>query len=326
MAYETGTASTPIDLLDKLRVFAVARGWTQNRNDSPSGTEREVSLSKGGHFINLKGVNGANIFLLNNQSRHAIALSGSDSYSSGDDWDLQNGYPVDFGTTARFNVATIFAINSGPFPSYHFFSDSSGDYIHCEVEVASGFYQRLGFGVLNLYDPATPGGGRYYYATGGKHVDDSTGSSSWLGVPINDNRSLEEAPFRGGTFGIDSVDAGSLLRVNHPDFNGWASSSISQSNAYTGAAAIGLRERAMLQLSASPLNNTAVLTPINVAADLNNVSLIPFGTVPDMRYMDMTIYQPGDEFSLGPDTWKVFPWYSKGGRSYEFATAYKKIV
>ena len=41
MAYETGTASSVVDLLDKFRLFAVAQGWTSNR-DVAAGAGREV--------------------------------------------------------------------------------------------------------------------------------------------------------------------------------------------------------------------------------------------------------------------------------------------
>jgi len=43
MAYQTGTAATPDQLLDALRVFAVANGWTQ-LHWAPSGTGQALSL------------------------------------------------------------------------------------------------------------------------------------------------------------------------------------------------------------------------------------------------------------------------------------------
>jgi hypothetical protein len=42
--------------------------------------------------------------------------------------------------------------------------------------------------------------------------------------------------------------------------------------------------------------------------------------------MDMTNYLPGDEFTIGSDTWKVFPWYTKGGIGYNRGIAYLKVV
>ena len=40
----------------------------------------------------------------------------------------------------------------------------------------------------------------------------------------------------------------------------------------------------------------------------------------------MTNYLPGDEFNFGGDTWKVFPWYQKGGLTLERGIAYKKVA
>ena len=64
---------------------------------------------------------------------------------------------------------------------------------------------------------------------------------------------------------------------------------------------------------ASPLNGTALLLPNIVSLNIANQYLSPIGVMPGLRYMDMTNFLPGDEFTFGPDTWKVFPWYTKGG-------------
>jgi hypothetical protein len=78
--------------------------------------------------------------------------------------------------------------------------------------------------------------------------------------------------------------------------------------------------------SPNPLNGVGLLLPNIVSVNRNSEFLSPVGVVPGMRYMDMTLYQPGEEFSLGPDTWKVFPWYQKGGRSWQRGIAYKKVT
>ena len=80
-------------------------------------------------------------------------------------------------------------------------------------------------------------------------------------------------------------------------------------------------------LSPSPLNGVGLLLPNVVSVNRNNEFLNPIGVIPGMRYMDMTAYLPGDEFTLGSDTWKVFPWYSKGGvLSATRGIAYQKVI
>jgi len=53
MAYQTGTSANPDQLLDALRVFAVANGWTQLRW-APDGTGQTLSLAKGGLYVHLR--------------------------------------------------------------------------------------------------------------------------------------------------------------------------------------------------------------------------------------------------------------------------------
>ena len=50
MAYESGSASNATDLLDKLRVFLVAQGWTQNKWEAISGGYR-LHLNKNSVFV-----------------------------------------------------------------------------------------------------------------------------------------------------------------------------------------------------------------------------------------------------------------------------------
>ena len=48
-----------------------------------------------------------------------------------------------------------------------------------------------------------------------------------------------------------------------------------------------------------------------------------------MRFLNMTRFVAGEEFTLGSDTWKVFPWIKQGGavpHSQQFAFAYKKVL
>lgn len=78
--------------------------------------------------------------------------------------------------------------------------------------------------------------------------------------------------------------------------------------------------------SPNPLNGVGILTPINISVNRGDLNYHPLGQLPGIRYMDMTNYLPGNEFTLGSDTWKVFPWYNKGGRSYELAIAHLKVV
>lgn len=139
---------------------------------------------------------------------------------------------------------------------------------------------------------------------------------------------LELVPFRSagysnGAFGL----SGAMVRVGFSSFNNWANS-----GRYVSAQAQGMvcqgggcHDKVLTQFSPSPLNGIGLLVPNVVSLNVGSEFLAPIGIMPGLRFLDMTSYQPGDEFSLGPDTWKVFPWYQKGGLSYQRAIAMLKV-
>ncbi len=331
MAYETGSATGPNDMLIKLRDFAAAQGWTVNR-DAAAGSGRELCLSKGASYVNLRSYQNENIIINGSGAtgRYGIAINGSDGYAGGSAWDRQPGYPLrtssSGGDQAHANLPL--PIYFGPFPSYHLFAPDSKT-IYLELEVASTIFQRLGFGALDLFNSAAPGGGRFFYATGGVHPVLS-GSNAWLNNEIdnNSNRSLEEVPFRAADYSVNSDNSGSFLRAQFDSFDNWCGSA--RSAAYThmfqACQGGGVHDKVLRDYSPNPLNGVGLLLPNIVSVNRNNEFLSPVGVIPGMRYMDMTLYQPGEEFSLGPDTWKVFPWYQKGGRSWQRGIAYKKVT
>jgi len=332
MSYSTGTSTGVNDLLDKLRLFAIAEGWTANRNAAVTGGT-EVCLEKGTSFFNL--LSGQNTTLrvdgIATASKYGISINGSDGYSGGDNWDRQSGYPqrtVTPSVTDQFVGFLPIVTNFGSFPAYHFFSYNSGDSIHVELEISTGIFLRLGFGKLDLFAASVTGDGRYFYATCGRHVTNSISSNQWLGEPIGNTATMEEVPFRAAEWGLSSGKSGSAVRCQVGATNAWAGSGSNIGNTSLPLAAQGgcCHDRVIMQLSPNPLNGVGVLTPVTVAVNNAGQYLQPIGTMPGIRYMDMTNYLPGDEFTLGSDTWKVFPWYNKGGRSDEFGIAHLKIV
>lgn len=331
MAYETGSANGPNDMLIKLRDFASAQGWTVRR-DVAAGNGREVCLSKGSAYFNLRSYEGENITINGSGSanRYGIAINGSDGYASGSAWDRQPGFPENRSPTAtnQAQANLTMPIHYGPFPSYHLFAPDD-KCIYLELEVASTIYQRLGFGSLDLFNPAALGGGRFFYATGGSHGTQSISSSTWLGSEIdNGSYAMEEVPFRGADINTNALRAGSFLRASFDSFDNWCGSGRSSTSTTQAQVAQGggCHDKYLRDLSPNPLNGVGVLLPNIVSVLRGNEYLNPVGVMPGLRYMDMTLYQPGEEFSLGTDIWKVYPWYQKGGRSWQRGIAYKKVT
>ena len=331
MAYETGSATGPNDMLTKLRDFAAAQGWTVNR-DVAAGSGRELCLSKDTAYFNLRSYQNENVTINGSGAagRYGIAINGSDGYDGGSDWDRQPGYPLRTSSSGgdQGHANLPLPIYFGPFPSYHLFAPDSKT-IYLELEVASTIFQRLGFGSLDLFNPAAPGGGRFFYATGGGHPSTSTGGSTWLGTEIDiSSWALEEVPFRGADINTTDSQCGSFLRAAFDSFDNWCGSGRTSTSSYQPQSCQGggCHDKVLRDYSPNPLNGVGILLPNIVSVVRGNEYLSPVGIVPGMRYMDMTLYQPGEEFSLGTDVWKVFPWYQKGGRSWQRGIAYKKVT
>lgn len=332
MAYETGASTGPNDLLDKLRLFAIAQGWTVNRWTTV-GSGRELCVSKGSAYYNMRSYQNETVFSngWDYTQRYGISINGSDGYLPGSPWDRQPGYPIrpsGYVGSDQWASHVPFVTSIGPFPAYHLFAPDNKT-IYLEIEVTTGCFLRMGFGTLDLFNPAAPGGGRFFYATGGSaSVTGSTSWYSWLGVDIDNPYALEEVPFRGADINCTGNQVGSLVRCAFDSFDNWASSQRTGSTDVTPQSCQGggVHDKILRDSSPNPLNGVGILTPNVVSVNRANEYLHPLGVVPGIRYMDMTNYLPGDEFTLGSDTWKVFPWYQKNGRSYQRGIAYKKVT
>ena len=316
MAYETGTPTGIVDLLDKFRMFAIAQGWTINRWVT-AGSGRELCIAKAGAFFNFRAYVSEAV-VVNGESttdKTGLSLNGSDGYDAGLAWDRQPGYPLRNESTDgnQGHAYMPLVISTGPFPSYHFFAPDDKT-LYCELEFQIGSFLRFGCGSLDLLNPAAPGGGRFFYATGGDpRVTNSTSPFTWLGSSgDNATFALELVPFRAADYSWaswSSLLAGSYVRAAFGSFDNWACFGHSTASAQGG----GCHDKMLRACGASPLNGTALLLPNIVSLNIANQYLSPIGVMPGLRYMDMTNFLPGDEFTFGPDTWKVFPWYMKGG-------------
>ena len=333
MAYETGTASTVVDLLDKFRLFAIAQGWTVNR-DVAASSGREVCIAKGTAFFNFRAWNNESMLVngTTQAQKYGITMNGSDGYASGSTWDRQPGYPVRGSTTGGDQSHVMFPLvtTTGPFPTYHFFAPDAKT-LYAEVEITTGTFMRFGCGSLDLFNSAAPGGGRFCYAVTGQHVTNSPSTGNWLGSDMDSSSyGLEFVPFRGADYSTNNsgYSFASMVRAAFGSFNNWAGSgrTVTAAGLNMACQGGGCHDKVLREYSPNPLNGVGILVPNIVSLNVGDEYLSPIGIVPGMRYMNMSNYLPGEEFTLGSDTWKVFPWYQKGGLGYNRGIAYKKVT
>lgn len=333
MAYETGTANDVNDLLDKFRLFAAAQGWTTNRWTTV-GSGRELCIAKGSAYFNFRSWSNETMLVngTSTASKYGITVNGSDGYSAGSGIHTQPGYPQRGTTTGGDQAMCLFPLvtTTGPFPAYHFFAPDTKT-LYAEVEITTGAFMRFGCGSLDLFNPAAPGGGRFCYAVTGSHVTNSTTTSNWLGADMdNSNYGLEFVPFRGADYSSNNsgYSFASMVRAQFGSFNNWAGSSrtVTTAGLQMACQGGGCHDKVLRDYSPNPLNGVGLMLPNIVSLNVGDEFLSPIGVMPGMRFMDMTNYLPGEEFTLGSDTWKVFPWYQKGGIGLYRGIAHKKVT
>nr|WP_247739358.1 hypothetical protein [Pseudomonas aeruginosa] len=150
MAYFTGTANNPADLLAKLRVHAESLGWVTDR---ASASEWLCHNADGYWSFNA----GSNQW----------QLAGNTGFDDGLAWNAQPGNSVQNNPYSS-KEATIAQLSAGPFTRYHLFATAA--YLHLHVEIAAGQFRPVMIGSLNKRGVGYTGGqyvcGSFLYSSG----------------------------------------------------------------------------------------------------------------------------------------------------------------
>lgn len=142
-SYQTGTATSPINLLQTLVTWLVAQGWTQDASASDASGWR-AHLHKNGLYANLRAAMNENIWqYTNGTAGYGIGLYLGDGYSGASNWRSQSGAPLANGTSNAVGVGM--QLNAGAIVAYHFF-DNGSDHVTIVVEKTPGVFVHLGWG------------------------------------------------------------------------------------------------------------------------------------------------------------------------------------
>lgn len=344
MAFETGIASSQEDLISKLSTFAQANGWTEENFTSSGGpgVPGEATLSRGDVFVTFRwdGDEGSP------DSPDNIAIYQSLGYSGGaDPWN----HPDDSGNgTADDTLSSerrISGIGQGPFTSYHFFEDDgAGDpYIHCVLEYAPGIYRHFGFGTIIKFGDWV--GGEYAYGT------------VWNDGSVSSTLSSQHSILLDGIFSTTSGSQnknGATLHVEglpgQPANSKWANvgngSSVGGSGSWAdvdragedrvkvrGGSRGGSHLAAFGHVVESPLNGAVPLIPLPLwyeDLDPSPERWYLLGYMRDVAHVQMQQFDPGEELTVGADTWVIFPGIRKSDSGQEesenMGIAYRKRV
>jgi hypothetical protein len=282
IAYETGTATDTTDLINKLITFATANGWTVN---TPSSGR---VFTKGGLYFGL------------NWDADDVWLCGATGYAAGSAWSAQPGASTN---QPRSNDM------AGPYQGYHFFTDSSPDYLHVVVETTAGIYKHFQMGQLIKHGSFT--GGEYVCAVYW-HPTIVTASTT----PNNPDNAHHAVPFDCEA-GSATASHRSAVRADiDSKTNNWMA--FRDADTWNGNYAKGCvrgQNRGILESlherSPSEFNQITPFLPMLICGDRPSSMTSPLGYVPDMRYVNMTNLTPASTITIGADEWIVFPLIQK---------------
>lgn len=286
MAYQQTTATSVEDLINKLATFASGLGWTIDRNTIATGN-RTLSISRAGsdyiHIFNTDTTN--------------IRLRASTGINTG------------LAVSSQPGVSTAEAVSNcgaGPFATVFLFGEAgAAPYAHCVFDTGNSILRHFHFGLVEKVGSWT--GGTFFEAlnqsTNTNHNDNPTSNWHHVSFSQQDSNNTSEGGMR-----ID-FDGNTNYFAPIASEGNFASRVI-----HGGIAASGRDLEGFYLSSVNSWSGVTPLRRIKLRAERGSGFWSEIGYVPGMRLVNISRWAVGDEFSIGPDTWKVFPWWRQGTR------------
>ena len=340
MAYQSTTAASTGDVLDKIRLFAIAQGWTENRwRDSPEtafGKELCISHADAGYF-NL--AHSKTSYAANTTSINDISINAS----SGFDNTKKTNEQADKSGAAR---CAFFSYPATTTKNVFLFGNTQ--YIYVVLELTTNVYTHLCFGAIDKAWSYT--GGQFVTATwwdfkSGRHttkrLSDVGAVSVFMGESYVSGYGFDK-PIYGLSLRCDFADSAGInwhnttaykgnlgYTINPRPNDGYMDGGYPVYNNYRWRTPYGNLSACLPQTMPA----LSPLLPIVPAIFKDNTSYLP-GQWPDVRYVDLSFIHPKQEITLGSDTWVCFPLIAKHAQnpptgpydlnSGTFGIAYKK--
>ena len=275
MAYETGTASSPADLIAKLRTFALANGWS-----STNTLDGFYVLSKGTVYAPVAW------------TADHIYVTGCLSASAGANWNAQpNASPW----TCYSNVT------AGPYTAYHFYAltEDSKDLLAAVVEISSGIFRHLV--IADLIKRGAWTGGTYVNCTYWQNNSNLGANSPYSSYHrrICDNIQ-PNAPAGGSAWcDLDGLSNNWVLEWYHGDFT---ASTRCQGNA-TGSGMNAWH----VDLGWQRWNIRTPLFPLELVVNRPSSLRSPMGRIPAMRWANLRNHTVGEIINIGGSDFQLWP-------------------
>lgn len=313
MAYSTGTASSPVDMLQKIVAFLAANGWTTNMSQA-EGTGWRAHMSKGGVFLNFRAANNENLAGIG--AGYYLCFYVGTGYSGASAWNAQAGAPVQSGTSTVTGAAMAFAGSAGPYLTYDFFLDAADN--GCLVlELAAGIFTHIWWGQVEKIGTWT-GGTVFGASTSFTYASNTSVVVEGAGITAS-------CP---GAYGNYIGTAMGFVRADVDTFTSkWLSisSTTTASYGYTGKKCFspvqGLNApdtqipgygNAWQGRQTSDMNGSPNLLPVTLWAERDAGGASLLGQIPSIRFSNATTKGVAvrKEITIGSDTWKFFPGFA----------------
>lgn len=321
MAYETGSATDEHDLLDKLRTFLVAAGWTQNYW-AAEGTGYRLHLSKGNVYANFRSATHEKVHTSNQGGKmKGIGFNLSTGYNASLNWSLQPGAMT---TTNPAGSSTCNLLNiSASVLSYYFFTNDNN--FDVMAETSSDYFNSMHGGEFTQFGSFT---GKLYYTSNTCAMQNNSVPTIWL---------CDHPVFaRGNSEGyyITNVYADSKWWNGGITYGGTGNTLMhpfgaeDPSLSYRYYLSYGGHVGELLSVPPSSEGST-ILLPLYFAGYQNPYNW-PFGYVPGVRVCRAEYISNGKEVIIGSDTWKIFKtrsvYYAYASTAIPIAVAIKKVT
>jgi hypothetical protein len=318
MPYETGSATGVADLLDKLRIFATANGWTQDYFGArTSGAGTALQLTKGTQYVTFIADTGAGT---SSDPGPFFGCYSHNVYSAGNGTENQAQGSAKLYTNAM----------TGPYVAYHFITGAERgcDYLYVVVETGSGIFKHTGVGKLVGLGALNTGmfayACRWSYSTSSNAIN--TANSTQHAVPWDSGGTVsgQGTQVRADSDGIsprwyDANSGGS--------FASRMGGGVRDPGVTTAGSVRGTVHTPGL-CGASSITGRTVLLPAWMYGERTANLGSPLGYPPHLRWVRLDYLNPGDVLTIGSDQWKVFPVIRKDGgagqvNSGKYGYAYK---
>ena len=293
MAFQTGTASSFLNLADALRLFATANGWTENLW-AVDGANQRLHLSKGGIYANFHA------------EASRLILKGSLGYNGASAWNAQpSTHTPSPGMSDNWYGAVTWPV------TYWFFQHSSPDSIEVVIRYQPTRHLWLTFGSITKY--GTWPGGEFFAGSIDRYDRGLQGNySTQIGGPV-----LAALFWRTDGEYLGGADNNSMLHAE-VDSKVWATAQrapIGTEDGDFGYLRASASDHAypLPQRSNSAFNGLTTLQPIELFARRPDEHHSPLGRIEHVRYAIVTNHNAADIIDIGGQKWMLFPWVEKGG-------------